>query len=221
MSQGKTHAYRLHRPNDVNYDIDLGPVLLVGIYPLLSAPSSPSNEHQTDWNHKDYFTLVEETVSFPPNVPVSDNNMINGKGVYDCSLVLDGTACTNLAGLSKFRFTPGKTHRLRIINAGADGVQKFTIDGHKMTVFANDFVPVEPYETNVVTLGIGQRTDVLVTAKGDEDSAIWMRSILSEPCGLGRQPVALAAVYYPEANTSSTPDSVQTEFSETLCGNVS
>ena len=58
------------------------------------------------------------------------------------------------AGLSKFSFQSGKKHRLRLINAGADSVQKFTIDRHKMTVIANDFVPVVPYETKVVTLGV-------------------------------------------------------------------
>lgn len=58
------------------------------------------------------------------------------------------------AGLSKFKFQTGKTHRLRLINAGAEGIQRFTIDNHVMTVIANDFVPVQPYTTNVVTLGV-------------------------------------------------------------------
>jgi len=58
------------------------------------------------------------------------------------------------AGLSKFRFQKGKTHRLRLINAGAEGIQRFSIDGHNMTVIANDFVPVQPYTTQVVTLGV-------------------------------------------------------------------
>jgi FtsP/CotA-like multicopper oxidase with cupredoxin domain len=58
------------------------------------------------------------------------------------------------AGLSKFRFQQGKTHRLRLINAGAEGIQRFSIDGHDMTVIANDFVPLQPYTTQVVTLGV-------------------------------------------------------------------
>ena len=100
-------------------------------------------------------------------------------------------------------------------------MQKFTIDGHRFTVIANDFVPVVPYETNVITLGIGQRTDVLVTASLTEGSSVWMRSILSEICAVGQRPIALGAVYYSGANTSSTPSSLQTEFGETVCGNVS
>jgi hypothetical protein len=59
----------------------------------------------------------------------------------------DDAHCISNAGLSSFHFTPGKSHRLRLINAGAEGTQKFTIDGHNMTVIANDFVPVIPYDT--------------------------------------------------------------------------
>ena len=62
------------------------------------------------------------------------------------------------AGLSKFKFRTGKTHRLRLINAGAEGIQRFTIDHHTMTVMANDFVPVRPYDTKVVTLGVSATT---------------------------------------------------------------
>lgn len=92
---------------------------------------------------------------------------------FDCSLVTSGASCeltkpvpfprsscsslqgTPNAGISKFKFTTGKKHRLRLINAGAEGIQRFTIDGHSMTVMANDFVPVKPYTTKVVTLGVG------------------------------------------------------------------
>ena len=64
------------------------------------------------------------------------------------------TPGTPNAGISKFQFTSGKTHRLRLVNSGAAGLQRFTIDNHQMMVVANDFVPVEPYQTNVVTLGV-------------------------------------------------------------------
>lgn len=73
---------------------------------------------------------------------------------YNCSLAQDGRPCTSNLDLSKFRFKAGKTHLLRLINAGAAGLQKFSIDEHQMTVIANDFVPVQPYNTSVVTLGV-------------------------------------------------------------------
>lgn len=104
----------------------------------------------------------------------------------------------------------GKTYRLRIINSGAEGLQKFSIDGAKLTVIANDFVPVVPYEEDVITLGVGQRSDVLFKATGKPTDAVWMRSTLGTPntaCTLndGVSPEAVAAIYYEKADTSSIP----------------
>lgn len=142
--------------------------------------------------------------------PASDNNLINGKNDFDCTTVAAGdkTSCNSNAGLSRFTFTTGKTHRMRLINAGAEGIQRFSIDGHTLTVIANDFVPVNPYDTKVVTLGIGQRTDILVKANvGTSTSAFWMRSNISTICSVTTQGNALAAVYYDKADNTKTPTS--------------
>lgn len=105
------------------------------------------------------------------------------------------------------------------------GIQKFSIDDHTMTVIATDFVPMQPYETTIVTLGVGQRTDVLVTANSDPKSAVWMRTQLPggpeygglgpyglDPPRLGQPmpagvvyPDVLAALYYEDADTSLDP----------------
>lgn len=134
--------------------------------------------------------------------------MINGKNNYDCSLT--SLPCVSNAGLASFNFTAGKTHRLRLINPGAAGTQKFSIDGHTMTIIANDFVEVQPYETQVVTLGVGQRTDVIVKATGNPGSSYWMRSFI--PPNSGRTDAnqwneVQAAIYYNGANTNNTPTS--------------
>ena len=99
--------------------------------------------------------------------------MINGKMDYNCSHVTDGTPCTKNAGLSKFQFTTGQKHRLRLINAGAiQAIQQFSIDYHKLTIIANDFVPIQPYDIEVNTLGVSQiRTSLIsnihLTSKSD------------------------------------------------------
>ncbi|MCJ1276218.1 hypothetical protein MMC21_004023 [Puttea exsequens] len=192
----------IHGPKNVPYDIDVGPVFL------------------TDWYHTDYFTIVEQVMSSPgAPPPFSDNNLINGKMNYDCSLVKNGQKCTPNAGVSKFKFTSGKKHRLRLINGGSEGIQRFTIDGHNMTVMANDFVPVKPYTTNMVTLGIGQRTDVIVEGIGKSDGVYWMRSDLSPTCDLANQPNALAAIYYEKANTNAVPTTTATPYDDSKCGN--
>ncbi|KAF2686030.1 multicopper oxidase [Lentithecium fluviatile CBS 122367] len=176
----------IYGPKHADYDIDIGPVLI------------------EDWFHADYYTLVNNTMQgrFPP----SNNNLINGKMQYPCANTT--LPCSPNAGISKFQFEAGKKHLLRLINAGAEGVQKFSIDSHKLTVVALDYIPVEPYETNVVTLNIGQRTDVVVEAVGNPGDAYWMRSQLgTNRCTLndGISPNAVAAVYYNDADTESVP----------------
>ncbi|KJZ76403.1 hypothetical protein HIM_04132 [Hirsutella minnesotensis 3608] len=181
----------IHGPVAEKYDIDVGPVLL------------------TDWYHDSYFSLVEKTMSEAvKGFFFSDNNLINGKNAYNCTVLGqdDRTPCTSDATLAKFRFRRGKIHRLRLVNAGAEGLQRFSIDGHTMKVIANDFVPVVPYETKVVTLGIGQRADVLVKANGYLNS-YWMRSNISTECSLANNPDALAAIYYDDADPTELPQS--------------
>jgi Multicopper oxidase len=100
-------------------------------------------------------------------------------------------------------------------------MQLFSIDNHEMTVIANDFVPVVPYKTNIVTLGIGQRTDVLVTANGKDTDAVWMRSNISiaTGCSFSSQPLALAVIYYPKADTTKSPTTTAQPAPAPVCAN--
>ena len=142
---------------------------------------------------------------------------------FDCTnanITIFNRTCTNNADYTKFRFTKGKTYRLRLMNIGSQGMQRFTIDGMKMKVFAQDFIPVVPYTTDVVTIGIGQRTDVLVTATGSSTDAIWMRSDVSPTCSVSSQGYAKAAIYYEKANTSVLPNTTATVYDDSYCGNV-
>ncbi|CAG8974793.1 hypothetical protein HYALB_00000405 [Hymenoscyphus albidus] len=182
----------VHGPKNSAWDVDLGPVMLA------------------DWFHTEYFKIVQSVMGPGGNPrPASDNNLINGKNNFDCSTKApgDNAPCTSNAGLAKFKFTQGKTHLLRLINTGADALQRFSIDGHNMTVVSNDFVPITPYTTNVVTLGVGQRADVLVKASYKSGSAFWMRANISTPCSATKNPNALAAIYYDGADTSKAPKS--------------
>ena len=179
---------------------------------------------QTDYYYEPYYKIVEhiETPNLTvPGAPPSDNNLINGKGNADCSKAPPGTSCVPNAGLSVFKFQSGKTHRLRLINAGAEGLQRFSIDNHEMTILTNDFVPIIPYTTNVVTLGIGQRTDILVTANGSSTDAVWMRSDIGGPCSGASKPLALAAIYYEDADNTTDPTTTGTPIDKSHCGNVS
>ena len=182
-------AMVIHGPTDnAPYDIDLGPVLL------------------SDYYYQDYYSTVQDVMGTDTSKvsPSSDNNLINGKGNTNCAQSPVSTSCTTNAGLAEFQFQTGKTHRLRLINAGAEAIQKFSIDNHLLTVMAVDFVPIIPYQTTVVTLAVGQRLDILVTANGTPTDSVYMRSTIST-CSKYKQPNALALIYYPSADKTLPP----------------
>lgn len=73
----------------------------------------------------------------------------------------------------------------------------------------------------MVTLGVGQRTDILVKAIGKPTDAVWMRSDISGNCSLSHQPHAFAAIYYESADKTQEPTTTATTYSDSFCGNVS
>ncbi|MFF5256428.1 multicopper oxidase family protein [Streptomyces leeuwenhoekii] len=65
---------------------------------------------------------------------------------------------------SQFTAKPGDRIRLRIINAGGESAFRVALGGHRMTITHSDGLPVRPYRTDALVLGMGERYDVLVTA---------------------------------------------------------
>ncbi|KAL8742516.1 MAG: hypothetical protein Q9190_005004, partial [Brigantiaea leucoxantha] len=195
----------IHGPKVADYDEDLGPIML------------------GDYHHADYLSVVKEVVSvtndFKKYVPTSDNNLINGKNDYNCSQITDGTKCNPNAPLAHFRFNSGKTYRLRLINSGAAALQRFSIDGHKLQVIANDFTPIVPYETEVVSLGVGQRSDVLVKAIGKPTDAVWMRATLAKNCSRSTTLYGKGVILYEDAPEGSKPNTTAYNLPEINCAN--
>jgi FtsP/CotA-like multicopper oxidase with cupredoxin domain len=180
----------VYGPKNVEEDIDLGPIML------------------QDWYHT-YYQDPEDGLFQPvPNaiVPCADSNTINGKGSYPCSET--SKKCDDDMPMATFNFTSGNEHRLRLINPSSAATQKITIDGHKFKVIATDFVEIEPYETDVITLAVGQRSDVIVSGTGNSTDAVYMRSYRPASCALsnGNEEV-LATVYYENANRTELPKS--------------
>ncbi|KAI1826659.1 multicopper oxidase [Xylaria intraflava] len=202
----------IYGPNHVDYDIDLGPVML------------------GDYYHRDYQDIVADAVStsddFNIYVPFSDNSLINGKSNYNCSMAAPNSTCYGNAGLAQFSLSPGKTHRLRLMNTGAATLLHFSIDGHKMQVIANDFEPVVPYTADVVTLHVGQRTDILVKADACPTATYWMRSTLAGNCSDAYTREAKAVVSYQGynsniqlPNSTISPAAAKADEVTTLCRN--
>lgn len=176
----------IYGPKNEEYDTDVGPIMFGDFY------------------HSYYIPIEQGILDQPVKVPFSDNNLINGKGTFACNETT--LPCTENAPLPSFNFTSGKTHRLRLINPSSFAVQKITIDGMKIRIIANDFVEVEPYETDVVTLAVGQRSDVLVYADGEPTDSVWLRGWKSPACSPshGHDEVK-AAIYYENADRSKQP----------------
>jgi FtsP/CotA-like multicopper oxidase with cupredoxin domain len=169
----------VYGPTFVDYDIDVGPIAV------------------SDYFHEYYSNITAGFLKNQIEITLSDNNLINGKNFFD----------GNDAPLALFNFVSGKVHRLRLINTSAFAVEKITIDGYNMTIIANDFVPIKPYETDVVTLAVGQRSDVLVYGKGAPTDSMWLRAYKSPDCSPGRQGsyLALAGIFYEDAHHSQPP----------------
>ncbi|MGG2464076.1 multicopper oxidase family protein [Streptomyces sp. RGM 3693] len=64
-----------------------------------------------------------------------------------------------------FRAKPGDRIRIRLINAAAATAYRVALGGHNMTVTHTDGYPVKHKQTDSLLIAMGERFDVLVTAK--------------------------------------------------------
>lgn len=88
--------------------------------------------------------------------------------------------------------------RLRLMNPAAETIFRFAVDGHPLTVTHTDGLPVEPVEVDTLTIGMGERYDVLLETK---DPGVWqVAAAPEEKPGLAR-----ALLRYEEAEQSSPP----------------
>lgn len=74
-----------------------------------------------------------------------------------------------------------KRYLLRIINTSFETQFVFSIDNHNLTVISADFVPIQPYSTHAILVGIGQRYNIIVEAnpiglKHEGRKDFWIRT---------------------------------------------
>ncbi|KAB8079440.1 Cupredoxin [Aspergillus leporis] len=180
-----------HGPATANYDEDLGPIFL------------------QDWSHIPTFTAWEAKQKW--GITHSQTTtLINGTNTFDCSASSDPNC---VGGGKKFEtvFTPGKRYRLRLINVAMDSLRRFSIDGHKLQVIANDYVPIEPYETDSVLINVGQRYDVIVEANATPGD-YWLRGGWVKSCqGVANDhPESATGIIRYDSSSRSDPTSTTT-----------
>ncbi|AEO64417.1 multicopper oxidase-like protein [Thermothielavioides terrestris NRRL 8126] len=170
----------INGPASANYDEDLGVLFL------------------SDWTHESADNLFTEAQLTGP--PTQDNGLINGTNIY-----VDGD--TTVGSRFTLSFTAGTSYRLRLINGAMDTFFKFSIDNHTMEVIANDLVPIQPFNTTVLSIGIGQRYDVIIRAdQADVADNFWMRAVPQTSCSSTNtmEDDIRGIVYY--GTSPSTPD---------------
>ncbi|KAH8598218.1 Cupredoxin [Bisporella sp. PMI_857] len=148
----------IHGPASADYDEDLGPILV------------------QDWYHKTVF----ETEHYAQHVgpPKANNYLLNG-----INTAVDSKNGSSTGSRLTLKFQKGKKYLLRLINGSTDNHFKIGLDGHNFTVIAADFSPLEPFETDVIPIGVGQRYDVIVKANADVNN-YWFRAVNSQQCGV-------------------------------------
>lgn len=140
-------------------------VLYLNAHHVETAPQEIADASQQDTADN---LVIQAGTSGPPT---AENGLINGTNKYN------GTG-------SRFetQFEANTRYRMRLVNAAADTHFRFMIDNHTLEVISNDFVPIVPYSTTNVSIGMGQRYDVVVTAKDLTDGNFWLRAIPQESC---------------------------------------
>ncbi|KAL3432359.1 laccase [Aspergillus tetrazonus] len=168
----------IHGPASENYDKDLGVMFL------------------NDWDISTVDEFYDYAQSEGP--PTLDNGLINGTNVY-------GSDEGNQTGWRwNTTFVEGTSYRLRLVNAAVDTHFKFMVDNHTLTVIANDLVPIQPYDTTVLDIAMGQRYDVIITAdQASVADSFWLRAVPQEACSENESADNIRGIIYYGSSTST------------------
>ncbi|THV50112.1 hypothetical protein BGAL_0164g00030 [Botrytis galanthina] len=156
--EGVAGGIIINGPATANYDEDKGTLML------------------SDWGHVTVDELYQKIQTIGPQSMAT--GLINGTNVFGA----DGAS--NQTG-SRFSTSveSGKSYRFRLVNSAIDSQFKFSVDSHTMTVMAMDFVPIVPYQTEILNIAIGQRYDVVITAnQASVASDFFIRAIPQSSC---------------------------------------
>lgn len=176
----------IYGPASANYDIDLGPLPI------------------QDWYYPGVYATAARAEHSNALAPTADNGLINGTMVS-----------TSGGAYAQTILTAGKKHRLRLINTAVDNHFMFSLDGHTLTVIAADYVPIVPYNTTWIFLGIGERYDVLIDANQSPGS-YWFRAEAQDTAGCGSNfnNGNILSIFSYEGHESETPISTATSYTQ-------
>lgn len=96
----------------------------------------------TDWFDTPIFTIL---ASRPTTPPMAQCLLVNGTGS------VGGVGSYSVTTLS-----PGKKHKIGIINTSTAQYIHVSLDSHSLLVIAADFVPIKPYVATSIVLSVGK-----------------------------------------------------------------
>jgi laccase len=167
-------------PATANYDIDAGPLSV------------------TDWYYGTVNTLAARVAHVNAGPPTADTALINGKMVS-----------TRGGQYNRTPLQQDKKHRVRLINMSVDNHFMVSLDNHQMTVISSDFVPIVPYNTTHIFLGIGQRYDVIITGNQPAGS-YWFRAESQNQAGCGN----ILSIFSYAGHETETPISTGSAYTQ-------
>ncbi|PVH84523.1 multicopper oxidase [Cadophora sp. DSE1049] len=146
-----------------------------------------------DWTHETADAMYHEAETSGP--PTLDNGLINGTNTY-------GT----LGARFNTTVVAGESYRIRLVNGAIDTHWKFMIDEHEMTVIAMDLVPIVPYTATTLSIGMGQRYDVVVTATQSSGN-YWLRAIPQTACSDNDNTDNIMGIFMYDSTNTTEPSS--------------
>ncbi|KAL1889965.1 hypothetical protein Sste5346_008543 [Sporothrix stenoceras] len=176
---------QINGPATANYDEDLGVLIL------------------NDWMHETADVEILSAEAHGP--PTLNGGLLNGTNTYT-----DSTTGTTTGSRFQTTFVAGQRYRLRLVNAAADTQFRFSIDNHTLSVIAADFVPIVPYTAESVSISMGQRYDVVVTANATTTESVtdfWMRAIMVQSCSDNDSPNNVLGIVRYDSSSTSDPTS--------------
>ncbi|KXJ90396.1 multicopper oxidase-domain-containing protein [Microdochium bolleyi] len=196
-ADGLAGPITIYGPSSFPYDSGIDPILM------------------TDWNHRSAFQDWQRQLTNVPSFPKMNSALMNGIGNFAGSFPHERFNKTVEAG---------KKYLLRLINTSVDTTWIFSIDNHNLTVMSSDFVPIEPYNTSQVVLGIGQRYHVVLhagpidndTFPADPDNNYWIRMVAATDCkGFedGNEPDERQGILRYNSSSTTVPTTFRPKYS--------
>ncbi|KAF4780802.1 Laccase-2 [Colletotrichum scovillei] len=183
-ADGLVGALKINGPTSMNYNEDLGPVLI------------------TDNFHKTAFSQVQ--LEYMGRPPAPDSMLMNGNGRYYCCPVGAGCnsdpKCVGGSNITTFNFKRGSSYKMSLVNTGTSTHTTFWIDHHNFTVVGTDFVPIEPYTASIINIAIGQRYDIIINANASKNTRtdFWIHA---RDCQVGGARSNLGIIRYDPTST--------------------